>query len=168
MNDTLFLAFFACPWRPCGQKLFSALPRLRLPARTQHFASIFDAFCSHFSPSFRELVLVQFHIDAPPPERHAFHLQTQALIERRMSAQLDLTPRSQNPVPGETTRRAQGAGYQPRSAWISGGLGDRSVGGNVSAGHSLNGGDDTIAHLDFPSGATWSFLHSWSSRPVTR
>lgn len=74
-----------------------------------------------------------------------------------MSAQLDLAARSQNPVPGQTTRRAQRPRHQSRSAWISGGFGDRSVGGNVSTGHLLNGGNDTIAHLDFPSGATCYF-----------
>jgi hypothetical protein len=92
---------------------------------------------------------MQFHIDAPPAERHAFHFKPQALIQRRVSAQLDLATRAENPVPGQTARSTQGPRYQPRSARMSGCFCDRSIRGNVSAGHFLDRSDDTITHLDF-------------------
>jgi hypothetical protein len=56
------------------------------------------------SPEYLELKFMRLHIHAATTKTDAFGFQSQALLNRRIAAQLDLATCPENPLPGQSER----------------------------------------------------------------
>jgi hypothetical protein len=94
--------------------------------------------------SFRELVLVAFHVDAPTPESNAFTFEAKALFNGVISAQLDLPARAQDAMPGQTNGSVQSPGHQSCAAAQTSGARNGAIGGDFAMRDGANEGQDLL------------------------
>jgi hypothetical protein len=92
---------------------------------------------------------VKPHVDATAAEGHSFRLQPEPLLKCVLATQLDFSASAQNPVPGKSRRLMQCAHHLSRCARKSGGFGDGSVRGHLSARYFANSSNDALVHFDF-------------------
>ena len=82
-------------------------------------------------------------IDAPPFEADAFGFQQEALLHRGFSAKGDAASGTENALPGQSADQVQDPADMARAAWIAGGLRNRTIGADATAGDLADGGGDS-------------------------
>lgn len=74
-----------------------------------------------------------FHSYFSAAEFHAFHFQTEALVESVFTGRGDPSARRHDPMPGQIMRLPEYTNHKPRSAGKTRGLGDSSIGRDLTA-----------------------------------
>ena len=74
-----------------------------------------------------KLKLTLLHIHLPATKAHSLGFQPQALLDRRITAQLNLSARTEHALPRQPKAAIQNASHQPRRPGQTGSLGYRSI-----------------------------------------
>src|ERR1035438_5925262 len=82
----------------------------------------------NLAASARKVMLMAQHINATALESHSFCLQEKSLLETILARQGDMASRTQHSLPRQTGYLVQDLRHMPGTAWIAGGLGNRTVG----------------------------------------
>jgi len=98
-------------------------------------------------------VLEPLHIDQFAAKPDPFYLQASSLLVRRSTAKLDLSTRSQHPMPGKIIRRigAQQPSYRAMIKWIARSRRNPSIGAYLSRWNRENdAAKGLVAHFICP------------------